>query len=74
MPGYESTGGRSIALPLSEMEECVACAAGLQPTFIISMGGVERLEIGENTTTVWSAYAESATRMDMRSGRDETYV
>jgi hypothetical protein len=66
----ENTGGSSTVLPLSAMEECVACAAGLHPIYIISMGGVERLGIGENTTTAWSAYAEDATRMDMRSGSD----
>ena len=64
---YESTEGSNILLPLNEMEECVACAAGLQPTFIISMGGVRRLETGENTTAAWNACAEGATRMDMRS-------
>ena len=61
---YESTGRDSILLPLNEMEECVACAAGLQPTFIISMGGVETLRIGENTTAAWSAFAEDATDLD----------
>ncbi len=64
---YESTEGGSILLPLNEMEECVACAAGLQPTFIISMGGVRRLETGENTTATWSACAEDATHMDMKN-------
>ncbi len=63
----ESTGRDSILLPLNEMEECVACAAGLQPTFIISMGGVRRLETGENITAAWSARAEAATHTDMRS-------
>ena len=64
---YGSTGGSSTLLPLNGMEECVACAAGLQPTFIISMGGVEKLEITENTTLAWNAFAEDATRTDMRS-------
>ena len=64
---YESTGRDSILLPLNEMEECVACAAGLQPTFIISMGGVRRLETGENITAAWSACAEDVTRMDMKN-------
>ncbi len=64
---YESTEGSSILLPLNEMEECVACAAGLQPTFIISMGGVERLGITENTTLAWNAYAEDVTHMDLKN-------
>ena len=68
---YESTGRDSILLPLNEMEECVACAAGLQPTFIISMGGVERLEMLENTTAAWSAYAEDVTDLDSSERIDD---
>ncbi len=62
---YGNTERSSTSLPLNEMEECVACAAGLQPTFIISMGGVRRLETGENITAAWSACAEAATPTDM---------
>jgi hypothetical protein len=64
---YENTGLSNTILPLSEIEECVACAAGLQPRYIISMGGVRKLETGESITAVWNASVESVTRTDMRS-------
>ena len=64
---YGNTEGNNTLLPLNEMEECVACAAGLQPTFIISMGGVKKLGMFENTTAVWNAFAENITHTDMKS-------
>ena len=51
---------------------CVLSVGGLRPTFTMCMGGVSELEIGENTTTTWSACAESATHLDIRGEKDDS--
>ena len=45
--------------------ECVVTVGGLQPTFTMSMGGVEIKKIGESITTTWSACAEIVTHLDI---------
>jgi hypothetical protein len=61
---FENTDGGSTFWLSKGMAECVVTVGGLQPTFTTSMGGVRKLVTGENTTPVWSAYAESVTHLD----------
>jgi hypothetical protein len=61
---FENTDEGSTFWLSKGMAECVVTVGGLQPTFTMSMGGVRKLVTGENTTPVWSAYAESVTHLD----------
>lgn len=71
MSDCESTGESSTCLPSREMGVCVLSAAGLQPMFIMSMGGVEMLETGESITTTWNAFAGDVTLLDIERIEDE---
>ena len=60
----------SMCLPMRGTEVCVV-AAGWPAMFTTNMGGVGRLVTGENGTTVYGVFVESATHPDMNERIDE---
>ena len=72
MLNFDHTDGGSTFWLSKGTAECVVTVGGLQPTFIMSMGGVEIKKIGESITTTWSAYAESVTPLDIRGEKDDS--
>ena len=72
MLNFDHTDGGSTFWLSKGMAVCVVTVGGLQPTFTMSMGGVEIKKIGESITTTWSAYAESVTPLDIRGEKDDS--
>ena len=67
----ESTVVYSMCWPLRGTEVCVS-AAGWPAMFTTCMGGVRKLEIGENSMTAFGVFVEDATHLDTRNDKKET--